>query len=94
MLAIKRTIFKIFCQRVIEKVHEIEKDESDEPSDQSSFEYFIETINNQNSAHINQNKNGIPVSYKNDIGGQYTIIPLTIIKEFDSERDLCPLNIK
>ena len=73
------TLFKaISAGHVIEKVHEIEKDESDEPSDQSDHEFFIETGNIQDSAHINQIKNensdwpitvpsnGIPVPYKID----------------------------
>ena len=42
---------------LIKKVHEIEKDESDELSDHSDYEFFIETINIQNSAFTNQIKN-------------------------------------
>ena len=53
----------------------MEKEQSDEPSDQSNYEVFIETINIQNFAFINQIKNenydwsitlssnGIAVSY-------------------------------
>ena len=53
----------------------MEKELSDEPSDQSNYEVFIETINIQNLAFINQIKNenddwsitlssnGIAVSY-------------------------------
>ena len=53
----------------------MKKEQSDEPSDQSNYEVFIETINIQNSAFINQIKNenydwsitlssnGIAVSY-------------------------------
>ena len=60
----------------------------------------------QNSSHINQIKNensdwskalpsnGIPVLKKVDMGAQFNVIPLTILKNFDSEPDLCPVNIK
>ena len=77
--------------------HEIEKDESDEHSDQSNYEFFVETVNIQDSAHINQinneysdwsitlNSNGIPVSYKIDTGAQCNVFPLTILKKFDPE---------
>ena len=86
---IKKNHFKVCCPHVRKKVHEIEKDESDEPSDQSDHEFFIETGNIQDSAHINQIKNensdwpitlpsnGIPVSYKVDAGPQCNVIPLT-----------------
>ena len=53
----KKNHFKVFLPRVGKKVHEIEKDESDEPSNQSDHDFFIETINIQNSAHISQIKN-------------------------------------
>ena len=74
--------------------------------DQSDYEFFIETANIQDSAHINQIKNEnsdwsitltpnkIPVSHKIDTGAQYNIIPLKILKKFDPEPDLCPVNIK
>ena len=102
----KKNYFKVFCPRIGKKAHETEKDESDEPSDQSNYEFFIETINAQDSAHINQIKNensdwpitvpsnGIPVLYKIGAGAQCNIIPLTILKMFHSEPDLCPVNIK
>ena len=45
MFAIKRTISKFATHAVGKKVHEIEKDKPDEPSDQSVCEVFIETIN-------------------------------------------------
>ena len=38
--------------------------------------------------------NGIPVSYKIDIGAQCNVIPLTILKKFNLELYLCPVNIK
>ena len=38
--------------------------------------------------------NGIPVSYKIDTGAQCNVIPLTILKNFDPEPNLCPVNIK
>ena len=38
--------------------------------------------------------NGIPVSYKIDTGAQCNIVPLTILKKFDPELNLCPVNIK
>ena len=78
----KNNHFKIFCPRVGKKVHEIEKVESDEPCNQSDYEFFIETVNSQDSTHINQimNKNsdwsitihlnGIIVSQKRDPGAQ------------------------
>ena len=53
----KNKHFKVCCPRVRKKVHKIEKDESDEPSDQSHYEFFIGTFNIQNSAFINQIKN-------------------------------------
>ena len=37
--------------------HGIKMNESDEPSDQSNYELFIETNNIQNSAHIDHTKN-------------------------------------
>ena len=85
----KKNRFKVCYPRVGKKVHEIEKDESDEPSDQSDYDFFIETFNTQDSADINQIKNensdwpitlpsnGIPVSYKTDAGPQCNVIPLT-----------------
>ena len=66
------------------------------------YEFFTETVNIQDSAHTDQIKNensdwsltlpsnGIPVSYKIDTGAQC----LTILKKFDPEPDLCPVNIK
>ena len=52
MFAIKRTISKFAAHlKESKKVHEIKKDESDEPSDQSDYEFFIETVNIQDSAH-------------------------------------------
>ena len=80
--------------------------ESDEPSDQNDYEFFIETINIQNFVYINQIKNensdwsitllanGILVSYKIDTGAQCNVVSLTILKNFDPEPDLCPVNIK
>ena len=107
MFAIKKNHFKVCCPRVSRKVHEIEKDESDEPSDQSDYEFSIETvINIQDSAHVPQIKNensdwsttlpsnGIPVSYKIDTGAQCYVIPLRILKKFDPKPDLCTVNIK
>ena len=70
------------------KVHEIEKDESGEPSYQNDYEFFIDTVNIQDSAHINQIKtknsnrsitlpsNGIPVSYKIDTGNSFVTLLL------------------
>ena len=101
----KRNHFKVCCPRVAKKVHEIEKDESEEHSDQSDYEFFIETVSIQDSAYIDQIKNensdwsitlpsnGIPVSYKIDTGAQCNVIPLTILRKFDFEPDLCPVNI-
>ena len=102
----KKNRFKVCYPRVGKKVHEIEKDESDEPSDQSDHEFFIETGNIQDSAHINQIKNensdwsinlpsnGIPVSYLIYTGAQCNVIPLTFLKKFDAEPDLYPMNMK
>ena len=65
-------------------------DESDEPFDQSDYEFFIETVNIRDSAHINQIKNknsdwsitlplnGISVSCKINTGAQCNVISLTI----------------
>ena len=49
----KKNHFKVCCPRVGKKVHEIETDESDESSDQSDYEFFVETVNIQDSTHIN-----------------------------------------
>ena len=38
----KRNHFKVCCPRVGKKVHDIEKHESDEPLDQSDYEFFID----------------------------------------------------
>ena len=102
----KRNHFKVCCPRLAKKVHEIEKDESAEHSNQSNYEFFIETVSIQDSVYIDQIKNensdwssialpsnGIPVSYKIDTGAQCNVIPLTILRKFDFEPDLCPVNI-
>ena len=49
-------ISKFAAYVLVKKVHEMEKEESGEPSNQSNY-VFIETINIQNSAFINQMKN-------------------------------------
>ena len=102
----KKNSFKFCRPWVGKKVHEIEKEESNEPSDQSDYEFFIETVNIQDSAHINQIKNensdwsitlpanGIPVSDKIDTEAQCNVIHLTILKRFDPEPNLCPVNVK
>ena len=102
----KKNHFKVCCLRVGKKVHEIEKEGSDEPSDQSDYEFFIKTVHIQDSAHINlinnENSdlsvtlpsNAIPVSNKIDAGAQCNIIPLTILKKSDPEPDICPVNLK
>ena len=88
--------FKVCCPR------EIKKDESDEPSNQSNCEFFMETINVQNSIHINQIKkdwsitvpsNGIRLSCKIYTIDQCNVIPLTIFKKFDPEPNFCAVNI-
>ena len=53
----KKKHFKFCCHILVKKVHDSEKDESDEPSDQSDYEFFIETINIQNPLHVTQIKN-------------------------------------
>ena len=100
----KKNHFKVCCLSVGKKVHEIEKDASDGPFDQSDYDFLIGTVNSQDSAHINQIKNensdwsrtlpsnGILVSYKIVTGAQCNVIPLTILKTFDPEPDLCPVN--
>ena len=102
----KKSHFKVCCPHFGKKVHEIEKDESYEPSDQSDYKFFIETINIQDSAHTNQimnensvwsitlTSNTIPVSCKIDTRAQCNVIPLTILKTFDPEPDFCLVNIK
>ena len=40
----KRNHFKVCCPCIAKKVHEIEKDESEEEFDQSDYEFFIETV--------------------------------------------------
>ena len=109
MFVIKRTISKFVVHMLVKKyTHVIEKDESDKSCrpEQLWFFFLIETVNIQDSAHINQIKNEnsdwtitlpsnrIPVSYKIDSRAQCNIIPLTILKKFDHEPDLCPVNIK
>ena len=66
----------------------------------------MDTVNIQDSAHINQIKNknsdwsitlplnGIPVSYKTDTGAQYNITLFKILKKFDPEPELYPVNVK
>ena len=102
----KKNHFKVWYPHVGKKVHEIEKDESDEPSDQSDYEFFIETVNIQDFFHIKEIKNensnwsktlssdGIPVSYKTDTGAQCNVILSTVLEKFDLEPDLCPVNKK
>ena len=102
----KKNHFKVCCQYVGKKVYEIEKDESDEPTSHSDYKIFIETINIENSAYINQiniensdwsvtlPSNEIPVSCKIDTRAQCNAIPLTNLKKFDPEHNLCPVNIK
>ena len=106
MFVIKKNHFKVCYPRVGKKVREIGKDEPNEPSNQSDYEFVIETINIRNSAYIKQIKNdnsdwsitlpsnGTPVSYKIDTETQCNVPPLTILKKFDPEPDLCPVNIK
>ena len=53
----KKNHFKVCCLSVGKKVHEIEKDASDGPFDQSDYDFLIGTVNSQDSAHINQIKN-------------------------------------
>ena len=53
----KKNHFKVCYPRVYEKVQETENDESDKPSDRSDYEFFIETVSIQDSAHTNQIKN-------------------------------------
>ena len=54
MCALKWTISKFAAPRLGKKEHEIEKEEYDEPSNQSDFFFLIKTVNIQDSAHINQ----------------------------------------
>ena len=75
------------------EINETEKDKSNEPSDQSDYEFFIKTVKIQDSAHINQIKNEnsdwstpLPsnrtgVLYKTDTGAQCNVIPLTVVKK-------------
>ena len=102
----KKNRFKVCYPRVGKKVHEIEKDESDEPSDQSNYEFFIETVNIQDSALINQIKNenfdwsitlpsnGIPVSYKMIAELNVTLFLSHFWKSLILNPDLCPVNTK
>ena len=90
----KNNHFIVCCPPAGKKVHETGKDQSDEPCYQSDYKFFIETVNIQDSAHINQIKNEnsdwsrtlpsnwIPVSYEIDTVAQYNVIPLTILKTF------------
>ena len=56
MFAIKRIISN-FAAKVSVKKKGLRWNESDEPSNKSDYESFFETINIQNSTHINQIKN-------------------------------------
>ena len=109
MFVIKRTISKFVVHMLVKKyTHVIEKDESDKSCrpEQLWFFFLIETVNIQDSAHINQIKNensdwsinlpsnGIPVSYLIYTGAQCNVIPLTFLKKFDAEPDLYPMNMK
>ena len=79
--------------------------QSVKPVYQSDNAFFIETVNIQDSSHINQIKNensdwsttlpsnGIPVSYKIDTGAQCNVILLTILKKLYPEPKLRPVNI-
>ena len=102
----KKNHFKVCYPCVGKKVHEIEKDDSDEPSDQGDYDFFFETVDIQNSAHINQIKNEnptwsitlpsneIPVWCKIETKAQCNIILLTTLEKCYPELDLCPKNIK
>ena len=43
---------EVYCQHVGKKVHEIERDESDEPFDQRDYDFYWDYI--QNLVHVKQ----------------------------------------
>ena len=105
MYAIK-TISKFATHLLVKKYMQLKRtNQSVKPFYQSDNEFFIETVNIQDSSHINQIKNensdwsttlpsnGIPVSYKIDTGAQCNVILLTILKKLYPEPKLRPVNI-
>ena len=106
MFAIKRTISKFAAHVLVKKHMKLKRTNLMNPPTIVIMIFFIENVNIQDSAHINQIKNensdlsiflssnGISVSYKIDTRAQCNVIPLTVLKMFDPESDLCPVNIK
>ena len=90
MFAIKRTISKFAAHMLVKKYMKLKRTNLGKPSDQSHHEFFIETDNIQDSAHINQIKNENPdwsitlpskvilVSNKIETRAQCNIIPLPL----------------
>ena len=106
MFAIKRTISKFAAHVLVKKYMKLKRTNLMNPPTIAIMIFFIENVNIQDSAHINQIKNensdlsiflssnGISVSCKIDTRAQCNVIPLTVLKMFDPESDLCPVNIK
>ena len=103
----KKNHFKVFCPHVGKRVQEIEiwKGWMWWTLRPDLLWIFIKTINIHNSIHLKQIRtensewsitfalNGIHVSCKITTGAQCNVIPLTVLKKFDPEPKLCPLNI-
>ena len=106
MSAIKKTISKFAAHVLVKKYMTLKRTNLMKPPTWAIMNFFNETVNILNSAHINQIKNensnlpitlpsnGIPVSCKIDTGAQCNVTLLTILKKFDPEPNLCPVNIK
>ena len=105
MFAIKRTISKFAAHVLVKKYMKLKTTNLMNPPTIAIMIFFIENVNIQDSAHINQIKNEnsdfpiflssneISVSYKIDTRAQRNFIPLTVLKMFDPESNLCPVNI-
>ena len=78
----KKNHFKVFCPHIGKTFNS------------QNFTYINQTKNENTGWSIPLPSNAIPVSYKIGTGAQCNVIPLTILKTFDPEPDLCPMNIK
>ena len=106
MLEIKRTISKFTTHVLVKKYMKLKRTTLMNPLTRVIMTFFFETVDIQNSAHINQIKNEnptwsitlssneIPVWCKIETKAQCNIILLTTLEKCYPELDLCPKNIK
>ena len=106
MLEIKRTISKFATHVLVKKYMKLKRTTLMNPLTRVIMTFFFETVDIQNSAHINQIKNEnptwsitlssneIPVWCKIETKAQCNIILLTTLEKCYPELDLCPKNIK